>query len=195
MKSTYTTLAVALALIVAGMLLQYSLVDPSKLEELPVFGDVADFTLTDSEAQVFNSQGLKGKVWVINFFFTSCEGICPAVNGRMAALYRSFKDKSAVRVVSVSVDPERDTPERLAAYAQRFKADTKQWHFLTGPSGYVSDMMYESFKLGAADKPVNHTTRVVLVDREHRIRGYYHGLEQESFDQLERDLNRLVNSD
>src|SRR5690606_24853087 len=97
-----------------------------------------------------------------------------------------------VEIVSITVDPKRDTPEALTRYAERFDGNGVAWHFLRGPLPTVQSLMQDGFRLASVDLPGGHTTRIVLVDRDGNIRGYYSGLEPPSLQELELDLQRLL---
>jgi protein SCO1/2 len=97
-----------------------------------------------------------------------------------------------VEFVSITVDPERDTPEVLTEYAERFGADTGRWHFLTGALPYIHDVAVTGFKVGSMDDPLIHSERLILVGREGVIRGYYDGTEADSVLELSRDIAILA---
>ena len=109
----------------------------------------------------------------------------------MAKLYRSYKLEKDVHFVSISVNPEQDTPELLAKYANRFDADTKSWHFLTGARDTITNLAVNSFMIGDEKEPIFHSTQFVLVDKKGNIRGYYDGLEEEGIRNLFRDMARV----
>jgi len=159
-------------------------------QQLPVLATAAEFKLTDQDGNLFSSAVLNGKVWIGNFFFSSCEGVCPTVNGSIARLAERIKNSSQAQFVSISVDPATDTVPVIKAYAAKFKADPERWHFLTGPEEQVSKILV-AFKLGSSDKPIEHTSRLVLVDGAGQVRGYYQGTDEDAFLMLERDLEKL----
>ena len=160
---------------------------------------VPDFTLTERSGQPFDSASLRGKIYVADFFFATCLGICPALSSEMQKVHAATADLRDVALLSISTD-ERDTPEVLREYAARFHADTR-WSFLTGPRDTVFRITTEGFKLALADatavdakEKFVHSGMLVLVDREARIRGYYDavGPEAEANRQrLIRDLRKL----
>lgn len=163
--------------------------DHLESQELPIFGSLPAFVATNQEGSEFRSESLKGKITLLNFFFSSCKGVCPTVNGALARFRTRMKDIPDLNNVSVSVDPERDTVQVLAEYAQRFKADSAQWAFLTAPDETVTSIL-EQLKLGAPDEPMQHTSRVVLLDADLRVRGFYQGTDEDAFNMLEQDLRR-----
>jgi len=185
------------AFLFAFVLIGFSSVSPlivAKLkpkDELPRFEPVSEFTLTDSNASTFSSYSLKGKVWVANMFFTSCQGPCPIMSAHIARLAEMYKKMPEVNFVSISVDPERDTPEAMTEYAEKFKADTSRWHFLTGEMDEIVDIAVNKFYIGSADNPRLHSTRFVLIDQTGQIRGYYKGDEKEGVELLAQDIRKL----
>ncbi len=145
----------------------------ARQEALPVYGRVPAFKLTSQSGAAFDSRTLDGKVWVADFFFTSCPGPCPRMASQMHDVQERTRDLADVRMVSFSVDPQTDTPTVLAFYSKRNHADNARWHFLTGPQAELHQLSRNVFKLGDVDGSLMHSTRFVLVDRKGRIRGYY----------------------
>jgi protein SCO1/2 len=170
------------------------------LYQLPVYGTVPPFSLIERSGQPLAAEDLVGKIWVANFIFTHCPGMCPALTARMAGLQKTLRD-TPVLLVSFSVDPERDTPEALTRYAERYRADTKQWLFLTGKREDLYQLILEGFRVSVAhlppddprlvNEPIVHSDRFVLVDPRLQIRGYYRGTETESVAHLLRDVKAL----
>lgn len=163
-----------------------------KPKPLPVLGEVPDFVLTDQQGKEFHGSSLKGKVWVANFIFTNCTGPCPRMSSRMMRLQGETAPFGQVKLVSFTVDPARDTPEVLAAYAKRFQAEPDRWRFLTGPRAELHHLSREAFRVGNVDGTLNHSTHFVLVDQRARIRGYYGMSDSDVLEQLVRDIKRLL---
>ena len=160
---------------------------------LPTYGMVPEFHLTAHTGQEFSSTSLHNKIWVADFMFTNCPGPCPRMTTQMRKIQEAFAGRPDVRFVSFTVDPKRDTPEILAAYARRYNADTNTWHFLTGPVEKLHQLKRETFLLGDVDGVTfEHSTRFVLVDGDGRIRGFYPTAEPSDIDKLIEDLNKLV---
>ena len=158
---------------------------------LPVYATVPDFELIDSAGQPFASKQIQGKTCLVNFIFTSCQGVCPLITAEMARIRNKFTNRDDIHFVSISVDPETDTPERLALYAKKFNADPSRWHFLTGRKEVIQKLMEEGFLLGFDNEPVFHSDRFVLIDSESQIRGYYSFADKKAFHQLPKDLASL----
>lgn len=161
---------------------------------LPALGKAPSFELTDTNGEKFNSDSLKGKIWVADFFFSSCPGPCPTMGKNMGKIQEAFADNDAVRLVNFSVDPARDTPEALSIYAKKLGADTTRWHMLTGPAGEIGRLVdVEGFKLGDGEAIMNHSTKFVLVDEIGLIRGYYEGIDDAAIASLTADIGKLLN--
>jgi protein SCO1/2 len=165
-----------------------------KTVELNILGQVKDFQLTNSEGKTVTLNDLKGKVWVADFFFTTCSGICPMMNTHMSHLYEIFKPYSEVRLVSFSVNPENDNPEVLKTYAKKFHADTQKWIFLTGSREALTKVAVESFKMGDIHEPIFHSSYFTLVDKQGRIRGYYDSTDPKNITKVISDLTQLLKS-
>lgn len=166
----------------------------------PFLGAVPDFSLTERSGSTVRLADLAGKVWVADFIFTSCGGPCPMLSRRMASVQKSTAGRERVQLVSFSVDPLRDTPEVLRAYAERYAADAQRWWFLTGSRDALMALVRDGFHL-ATDVPevvandVLHSTRLVLVDPRGQIRGYYDGTEEAEAARLLADIDRLLEDD
>lgn len=176
-------------------------------EELPVLWEAPDFRLVDQTGDTLRTADLEGTAWVAHFFFTSCEGVCPMTTSRMQGLRDSLAAdgllEGKVRLVSISVDPARDTVPALREYAARFGgAPPSEWAFLTGSSPEaVRRMLQEGFKVTAsgpsaadtaASYQVNHSPRLELVDPEGRVRGTYDATEPGAIDSLRADLGAIL---
>lgn len=156
---------------------------------LEVFGQVPAFDLTDQRGQKFDRTSLDGHVWVADFVFTNCEATCPRMTSKMKALQNATTP--SLKLVSFTVDPDRDTPPVLAAYARRSGADTARWSFLTGEKSTLNMLAQDAFKLSAVGVDMDHSTRFVLIDRKGRIRGYYGIAEGDPIAKIAKDAARL----
>lgn len=158
---------------------------------LPIYGQIPVFELTDENGRPFDRKSLDGKIWVADFIFTTCTGPCPRMSTLMRQVQQAASAMPDVRLVSFTVDPERDTPAALAQYAARYHAQPERWHFLTGPRDALDHLTRDDFKLGNVDGSLVHSTRLVLLDRHSRIRGYYGTSEDNPVTQLVRDIKRV----
>ena len=179
--------------IVAVMLLvTFLFKESSTLDDLPIIGSVPDFEFTDSNGETITREDMEGKVWVADFIFTTCTMACPIMTGNMNLIHKSFKDDNNVRIISISVYPEYDTPEVLKEYASRYNANTDRWHFLTGPEESVKNIIKTGFKIGDYEDIIFHSEKFALVDVRGNIRGYYSGMETEDMSKLKKDIKRLL---
>ncbi len=163
-------------------------------------GRVPAFELTSQAGQTVTQSDLLGRIWLANFVFTRCPSVCPLLTAKFHGLQGKVRDLEGVRFVSISVDPEYDTPEVLKAYAERFEADPERWLFLTGPLSEIERTVVKGFKMhrgnpepSAADPTlveIMHGEHFVLVDAEGTIRGYYQS-DDAGLKELESDLREL----
>ncbi len=161
-------------------------------KHLPVYGQIKNFSLIDTQGRAFGLKNLKNKVWIADFIFTTCGSICPVMTKNMASLFRSFDLEKDLEFVSITVNPENDSAEVLARYAKEYEADTAQWHFLTGSRDDIKKLSIESFKIGSIKDPIFHSSKFVLVDKHGIIRGYYEGTDNKEISKLFRDAAKLL---
>lgn len=159
---------------------------------------VADFNFTDENGKPFGLSDLKGKVWLADFIFTSCETVCPPMTANMSKLQEKLKAANAnVQIVSFSVDPTRDTPDKLKAFGEKFDADFSNWHFLTGYDfSTIKDLSEKSFKSAVAEPAkgsdqFTHGTSFYLIDQNGHIDKLYHGYSDVPFNQVVKDVISL----
>ena len=189
---------ISIPLVTLGMLLWLRNIEVSALRQRTVsaYGTVPVFQLTNQNGQPFGSTQLAGKIWIADFIYTTCPGPCPMISSRMSELQRPL-EKTDVRLVSFSVDPEKDTPEVLRRYSEKLQAELGRWDFLTGPKSAIYKISHDGFKLAVSDGseaqgiPI-HSTRIVLVDRRGQIRGYYDATEADAITKLLADTNHLL---
>lgn len=166
--------------------------------DLPAYFEAPAFTLTAQNGELFDSSRLKGKVWVAAFVYSTCKTSCPMLGAQMRRLYSAMPDGGAFNLVSISVDPVRDTPEVLAKYARDLGVSDSRWVFLTGQVPYIKEIVTHGFKLAAepgkpsAQGDILHSSKLVLVDGKGVIRGYYDGTLRESADEIKRDAEQLI---
>ena len=159
---------------------------------LPLKGTVPEFSFTDSHNETISKNEMIGKVWVADFIFTTCNMACPVMTGNMNLVHKAFRENDDVRIVSISVYPEYDTPEVLTEYAARYNANTDRWHFLTGSEELVQDIIKNGFKIGDYEDIIFHSEKFALVDQQGQIRGYYNGMKTEEITQLKTDIKKLL---
>ena len=120
---------------------------------------------------------------------------CPMMTGNMNIVHKKFKKNDNVRLVSISVYPEYDTPEVLKNYASQYDADTEKWLFLTGKEDAVKDIIRDGFKIGDYEDIIFHSEKFALVDKKGIIRAYYNGMKSEDMKQLKKDIDALLKQD
>jgi protein SCO1/2 len=167
----------------------------------PVLGTIPPFELVDERGGAFGSRDLSGRVWVASFVFTRCETVCPRISARVARIQERARSlEPELHLVSFSVDPEHDTPARLAEYARAHRANPRMWTFLTGPVAAVQATVEKGLRVSMGKDPgepspaaISHGSHLVLVDRAGRIRGYYDPEAPDAVDRVVRDAALLVN--
>ena len=171
-----------------------------------IWHQVQNIRLVNQLGDTVGIYDVPGKALVVDFFFTSCRSICPALTRNMAKLQRSFNkggearnkiDTSVVQFISFTIDPERDTVAKLKAYADRFGVNHDNWWMLTGPKDSIYNFAFEQLKVDKfSEEPIDsdfvHTSRFVLIDKDHLVRGYYNGLDSASITKLARDIGVLM---
>jgi protein SCO1/2 len=196
-------------------LLAYASLKLAQATSLEIYGSAPTFVLTDQLERSVTSEELRGTVVVANFIYTHCPDICPLLSVRMQALQERLRQErllgTQVQLLSFTVDPARDTPPVLRAYAERHQADPQAWRFLTGPEEVLRPVIVQGFHLGVQALPpqattqdehaahtdhqppyeVMHSGRFVLIDGQGRIRAYYRGDEVE-LEQVMRDIRQLL---
>lgn len=153
----------------------------------PVQFELPAYSLIDQDGQPFGSEQLEGKVYIASFFFTNCVSICPVLTQKMAMLQQRYDEAGVegIELVSISVDPDADTPEVMREYGERF-ARTERWHMLTGELTTIKQLLVEGFKVAVGDKEslgedldglnvydIAHSAKFVIVDQQGRTRGHY----------------------
>lgn len=159
--------------------------------QLPAYENVPAFTMTTSEGSSFDGKQLAGKVWVADFIYTNCPGPCPRMTSQMHHLQLQVKNDPDVRLVSFSVDPHRDTPPVLNAYAKHFGGPTEDWVFLTGNDATTHLLAHDVFKVGDLIGVMDHSTKFILVDKRDTIRGYYSTFDADEMHKLVQDVQSL----
>jgi protein SCO1/2 len=168
------------------------LVGCQKREPLPVLSTVPPFELTNEAGNPFGSANLAGKIWVADFIYTTCPGPCPRMSSQMRRIQELTASLPQVELVSITVNPEVDTPEVLAAYAKRYLANPARWHFLTGKLEALHRLKRDAFKLGDVTGNLEHSTRFVLIDRKGQVRAYYATLDGDPVPLVVADVRLLA---
>jgi protein SCO1 len=197
-----------LMVLVIGMLLTMSCGDERNLRVLPIYGPVdeatkanhtvAGFSLLNQDSLMVSQKDLENKIYVADFFFTTCRSICPKMTTNMQSVYNMFKDNKEIAFVSHSVNPDYDTPVILREYAAKHNAQSSNWFFLTGDKKQIYELARKSYLLDASegkgdDEDFVHTQNFALVDKQKRIRGYYDGTNPQEVEKLIAEIKILLN--
>jgi cytochrome oxidase Cu insertion factor (SCO1/SenC/PrrC family) len=176
-------LGVTLLLGFLGLAYLLSLAEFKRQHALPVIGAVADFTLTNQDGKITTRADLTNRVWVADIIFTRCAGPCPIITGHMKSLEDALPKTSDAKLVTLTTDPDFDTPAMMKRYGERFGADFSRWTFLTGTKAEIGALGSGSLKLSAVPVPAAaqtnaadlsiHTTIFVIVDKHTRLRGSF----------------------
>ena len=159
--------------------------------DLPVLGTVPEFQFTERSGSSFGNNNMQGKINIVNFFFTTCQGPCPVMNSRVSELYQKYSTTDEVRFVSISVDPKRDSLAVLQKYARDYGVTDNRWLFLRGEIEEVHRVSEKGFML-AGELPTIHSTKLILIDRDQKIRGYYDSFDEESLRLLTVHVRELL---
>jgi protein SCO1/2 len=160
---------------------------------LEPLGDAPLFQLTRHDGEKFDAGTYAGKVYIVDFFFTKCNGICPTLQKNMVKVQKALAGDDRVRYLSISVDPKNDTPEALATMAKEIGADTETWAWTVGPSELTGEIA-KGYMLVGSEVPgeILHSNRFVLVDGYGKIRGFFNGTEDADVDAVIEDIGRLL---
>lgn len=163
-----------------------------------IYHTIDTFTTINQKGEIITQQSMKGKIHVANFFFTSCPVICPQMTLNMKKVQESI-DVSGLEFISFSIDPKRDSIQKMKQFAERFEIDETNWHFVTAEKEVIYKLVRNSYFLlaveGTAEKnDFIHSEQVALVDRDLRIRGFYDAMDEEGIAQLKKDIKKLNKS-
>ncbi len=158
-----------------------------------VFHTIPPFNFINQKGETVTEEVVKGKVYVVEYFFTTCKSICPIMSNQLSRVYNNQKD---VMILSHTVDPETDSPEILDLYASKYNADSKRWIFLTGAKSELYKQARTGYLLDAQEgnggpEDFIHTQNFALIDKKGRIRGFYDGTDSSSVNELITDINFL----
>ncbi|QCX37456.1 SCO family protein [Aureibaculum algae] len=209
MKKTY--IGIAFIVLVFGIWAVPKIVDRLSPTTLLTFEKVPDFKFTNQNSKEISNENFKNKVYVVEFFFTSCPTICPKMHKSMLKIQDEFYGNPNFGMASITIDPKRDTPETLKKYAEKHNVTLKNWQFLTGDKDVIYDFANKGFKLYAgendeAEGGFEHSGLFALVDKNGFIRSrtvtsgefenpikFYDGLDAEQVQMLKEDITILLN--
>ncbi len=155
---------------------------------LPVYGEVSDIQLVDSTGKAFSRSDMLKSKWVANFIFTRCPSMCPTMSLQFKMLSKTLPDDT--NLLSFTVDPDHDTPEVLASYAEKYAVGSRRWVFVTGTKEAINKMI-QSCHLGVDDDPNMHSLRFILIDDKAQIRGYYDSTDPGVLQKIREDISKL----
>src|SRR5688572_18200634 len=165
----------------------------------PPIGSVQSFAFTNQDGTTVTDRDMQGKVVAVEYFFTTCTGICPRLNNNMRKVYNEFKSEEDFLILSHTCDPATDSVVRLKKYADSMQVNTKKWQFLTGRKDSLYYMARESYKIDdPANNPQNieddflHTQFIALVNREGEVTKIYDGLKQSELSEMSKEIKRLL---
>lgn len=163
-----------------------------------VFHKIPNYKLIDQDGKSFNQDQLKGNIYVADFFFTTCGTICPKMTTQLTRVQERFRNEGKLKLVSITVDPETDSSSVLKEYAKQYKAVSGFWYFLTGDANYIYKLAKVDFMLNAMEnntldqEDFVHSDKLVLVDADRQIRGFYNGTSPEEVDRLMTEIDILL---
>jgi protein SCO1/2 len=173
-----------------------------KMQNLPVLGGkdhhIEEFHLIDQEGRAKSTQDWKNNIVVANFFFTHCLAVCPKMMNNLKTVNDHFKNDDKIKINSFSVDPVHDSVTQLQKYISQLRIPTVKWDLLTGSKQEIYKLARNSFEVVATDGDGGpddfiHSDRLVLIDPQKRIRGYYDGTDKKEISQLIKDIKKLEN--
>ncbi|MGI4897607.1 MAG: SCO family protein [Janthinobacterium lividum] len=165
-----------------------------------IYHQIPDFKLYDQENKLITKKDFQGKIVLFNFFFTACPTLCKEINSNIAKLANVYQRNNMLRFVSITVDPENDNVKALKNYAQSLKANENQWKFLTGDTTTIYSLSRNGFLVTAISgnkNPENfvYSEKLVLIDQEKRIRGYYNGTSANEMSKLNDEIKVLISEE
>lgn len=183
--------------------------DEAKKGDLPILGNketlkngtvkyhtIPPFSFIDQDSMPFTEKSVEDQIYVVDFFFISCPSICPMVSRQMLRVYNRFIKEDKLKFVSFSIDPKRDTVERLANYARNLGVNTQKWKFVTGEKAALFDIAKSYFSIAVENNEApggfDHSGRLILVDTKKHIRSFCDGTDPHSVDVFMDDIQRLL---
>ncbi|RFN59066.1 SCO family protein [Marixanthomonas ophiurae] len=165
------------------------------IQHVKKYHEIANFSLTNQNGQTITQEDYKDKIYVADFFFTTCQTICPIMTDHMVKIQEKVKNDPEIMLLSHSVTPKVDTVAQLKKYALEKGVNDKKWNLVTGDKKEIYDLARKSY-LAAKDMPYNeydliHTENFVLVDKKKRIRGFYDGTDPEAIEEIMEDIKIL----
>jgi protein SCO1/2 len=177
--------------------IEYKLIDGKEVSDT-VYPTIPYFYFLNDDSVIVKSTEMEGKVWVVDFFFTTCPTICPTMTKNMQKLNAATKDlHDELQFISISINPQHDTPSILKRYREHYKATASNWQFFTGKEAETHQLGIENFQIFAgrdeeSEGGYAHSGAFTLVDKEGYVRGVYLGTDEKQVIQLEKDIRKLL---
>lgn len=206
-KNNYSYIGISFIILVFGIWVVKSIGDHFGESKLEFIGKVPEFSFVDQSGQTITNSDYEGKVFVVEFFFTTCKTICPIMNRNMVKIQNAFSANPKVGIASFTIDPDHDTPMVLKEYAKNYGVTKPQWHFLTGDKEKIHELANTGFNLYVGESsdsvdPFEHSGLFALIDQNGNIRSrkdefgnpiiYYNGLEDQGIEMLISDIKKLL---
>ena len=185
---------ILVALITMGLFANWVINKAQSSIDIPVIKEVPSFSFTNQNGEKFSNNNFRDKVTILNFIFTSCTGPCPLMTSNMQKLYSNFKGTKEVQFVSITVDPEVDTQEKLKLEAEMIGVDNNQWQFLRSDLDEIKKLKRDGFMLFSDNLPNGHSIKSILIDNVGNIRKYYDGTDIGSQEILKKDIVYLLDN-
>lgn len=207
MKKNYSYIGISFIILIFGIWAVPKIIDRLSKTELETIGPAPTFSLTDQHGKTISDKDYEGKVYVVEFFFTTCPSICPIMTENMIKIQNEFLGNPKVGIASFTIDPDHDTSKVLKEYAQKKGITKLQWHLLTGDKDEIFKLSYEGFNLyvgegGEEDGGFEHSGFFALIDKQGNIRSrkddqgnpivYYDGLDDKNIQMLKEDIKHLL---
>ena len=206
-KANYSYIGISFIILLFGIWVVPKIVEKFTQSDLALIGKVPAFSFTNQNNKTITNDSYKGKVYVVEFFFTTCPSICPIMNENMVKIQNEFFGNPNLAIASFSIDPVTDTPVILKKYAQKYKITNPNWHLLTGEKEAIYELANKGFNLyvgenAEAEGGFEHSGFFALIDQEGFIRSrvdengnpiiYYNGLEDSGIQMLKEDIKKLL---
>lgn len=168
-----------------------------KIKADTIYHTIPDFSFTDQDGKTITQDSFKDKIYVADFFFTTCPTICPIMKRQMLRVYEKYKDNPEVLILSHTIDPDYDSVAVLHEFADRLGVSSNTWHFVTGNKDSIYNIGQNSYMVTAREDPnepggLLHSGAFLLIDKERRVRGIYDGTLEDKVDILMKDIDILL---
>lgn len=203
----YSYIGISFIILIFGIWAVPKIVNSVSSAKMAEIGKVPSFTFTNQNGETVTNENYKGKVYVVEFFFTTCPSICPIMNRNMVKIQNKYYGNPNVGFASFTIDPETDTQEVLKQYAEKYKITSPNWHMLTGEKDKIYELANAGFNLYVGENEeveggFEHSGFFALIDQEGNIRSrfdendnpviYYDGLEDKGVQMIIEDIKKLL---